>query len=145
MEMIEDIPHHWVSVAEGVIDYHMLDYTEWKTGVRSEGAIMSVTALTDKLATSNVGTVVNNAVLDWSGFRGSDIPAAEQPKRFMDMVWPLLCLTVAFDSLVYFIFRALWKPPADREQMEQELIERRALENKLREDAQAGRELERAV
>ncbi|MCL2508147.1 MAG: MFS transporter [Oscillospiraceae bacterium] len=137
MEMIEDIPHHWVSVATGVIDYEMLDYVEWKTGVRSEGVNMAVSAMTTKLVTNNVGQVINNAIMQWSGFLGTtdkngrELTAVDQPKRFLNIVWPLICLCPVFDETVYFLFRVFWKPPAGREQMEKDLIERRALAKKL--------------
>ena len=138
MEMIEDIPHHWVSVATGVIDFQMLDYVEWKTGVRSEGVSMAVSAMTSKLVTNNVGTIVNNMLMKWSGFLGTtdkngrELTAADQPKRFIDIVWPLICLCPVFDELVYFLLRLFWKPPPHQAQMEAELIERRAAANKLR-------------
>ena len=143
MEMIEDIPHHWVSVATGVIDYQMLDYVEWKIGVRSEGVSMAVSAMTTKLVTSNVGQVVNNAMMQWSGFLGTtdkngrELTAADQPARFLKIVWPLICLCPVFDEAVYFLLRLFWKPPANQEQMEKELIERRALAKKLLEEANA--------
>ena len=143
MEMIEDIPFHWVSVASGVIDYQMFDYVEWKTGVRSEGVSMAVSAMTTKLVTSNVGQVVNNAMMQWSGFLGTtdkdgrELTAADQPKRFLNIVWPLICLCPVFDETVYFLLRLFWKPPAHQEQMEAELIERRVLAKKLQEETDA--------
>jgi len=137
MEIVEDIPHHWVSVADGTIKYQMYDYVEWKTGARSEGVVMAVEAMTNKLITNNVNNIVGSAIMQWSGFRGSDIPAAEQPERFIKMIWPLMTLSGAVGNVMWFILRALWKPPENPEQMERELIERRALAVKMLEEAGA--------
>jgi len=142
MEIVEDIPHHWVSVADGTIKYQMYDYVEWKTGVRSEGVVMAVEAMTNKLVTSNVSNIVGNALMQWSGFRGiSDqsgraLTADDQPARFINMIWPLLTLAGAVKQVMWFVLRALWKPPEDPERMEQELIERRALAIRLKKEAQ---------
>ena len=141
MEVFEDIPHHWVSVADGTIKYQMYDYVEWKTGVRSEGVVMAVEGLTQKLITGNVSNIIGSALMQWSGFRGitdqdgRELTAADQPARFINMIWPLLTLSEAIKHAMWFVLRALWKPPENPEQMEAELIERRALAIKMREEA----------
>jgi Na+/melibiose symporter-like transporter len=124
-------------VAKGVIDYEMLDYVEWKTGERSEGVTMSVNALINKLVTSNIGMFTANAFKDWSGYLGWDEPAEDQPKRFYDTLWPVFWLTSAFDHLAaavgYFFYRYTRQ---QRDQVEAELAERRALKERI----QAGME-----
>jgi len=141
LEVAVDIPHHWVSVANGTIDFQMLNYVEWKTGVRSEGVNMAVNALFEKLITNNVDSLVGNFVTQWSGFLGTsdqngrELKAEDQPKRFIDLIWPFLTLCTVFDETVNFIIRWLWKQPENILQIEEELEERRALAKKLQEEA----------
>jgi len=143
MDMLEDIPSRPMNVARGVINYNMYDYVEWKTGVRSEGVVMAVNALAEKLITGNVNNIVGNAVIHWSGFRGTSdehgrtLEGKDQPKRYIDIIWPMLYLSGGVSQAVWFFLRWLWKYPGDREQIEAELIERRALAKKLKEEAQA--------
>jgi len=66
IEMVQDIFNKWNPVAEGVIDYQMLDYVEWKTGLRSEGMTMAVSGMLNKLIRKNIGTVTGNMWLQWT-------------------------------------------------------------------------------
>jgi Na+/melibiose symporter-like transporter len=135
MDMIFDITNKWKPVAEKVIDYQMLDYVEWRTGLRSEGMTMAVGGFLTKLLKDNVGKVFSNAVEQWTGYLGYDIPVEQQPARFIDTIWPLLHIGAIFSSTLYFIGRAVFKYPADRAQVEADLIARRALAAAAKEEA----------
>jgi Na+/melibiose symporter-like transporter len=139
LEMLKDIPNKWAPVAKGVIDYEMLDYVEWKTGERSEGVTMSVNALLNKLITSNIGAVTKNGYLQWTGYKGWDFPAEEQPKRFFDTLWPMMWLTGAFDHLVSLVGYSFYRHGRQlRDQVEAELAERRALAERKKEELALG-------
>ena len=128
MDMLKDNTNKWKPVAESVINYEMLDYVEWKTGERSEGVTMSVSALLNKLVTSNIGRVTENAYKTWSGYKGWDFPKEEQPKRFFDTLWPMMMLTGAIDNLVWAIGLLFYRHTKElQSQVEAELIERRRL------------------
>jgi len=128
IEIVKDIVHRWAPVAQGVIDYEMLDYVEWKTGERSEGVTMSVNGLINKLVTSNIGNVTQRAYMQWSGFLGWDYPVEKQPQRLLKTIWPVLWITTAFDHLVYFIGLFFYRyETATRDGVEADLIERRKL------------------
>jgi hypothetical protein len=106
---------------------------------------MAVSAMIQKLVTNNVDTIIGNMVMQWSGFRGTDVPAEEQPKRFIDIIWPIMCLSTAFDETVAVVLRWLWKEPGNREQVEAELVERRAVAKKLKEEALLGEQASETV
>jgi len=138
VEIAYDIVNRWAPVAQGVIDYEMLDYVEWKTGERSEGVTMSVNGLINKLVTSNIGRITQNAYMKWTGSPGWSAPVEEQPERLLKSVWPVLWLTTGFDHLVYLIGTLFYHyDPAVRDGVEADLIERR----KLAEAAKAEAEL----
>jgi len=126
--MPRETTNKWAPVAEGVIEYEMLDYVEWKTGHRSEGVTMSVNALINKLITSNIGNATRNAYMSWTGYQGWDEPRESQPKRFYDTFFPMMCLTATFDAIVWLIGRSFYRYPKElRDQVEADLIERRRL------------------
>ncbi|MDR2687069.1 MAG: MFS transporter [Oscillospiraceae bacterium] len=137
-EMVKDIPNKFGPVADAVISYEMLDYVEWKTGERSEGVTMSVNALISKLVTSNIGMVTQNAFMQWSGYKGWDVPREEQPKRFLDMIFPMLFITQAVDHLIWLVGYCFYNYKKEtREQVEAELIERRRLAQEKRAEMEA--------
>jgi len=119
-----------------MIRYEMFDYVEWKTGVRSEGITQSVDGLLKKLLKDNIGSVVGNAMTQWTGYKGWDVPIAEQPQRFMDALWPLMHVGVIFGEIVALIAILRFKYPHDPARVEADLIERRALAQKMREEAE---------
>jgi len=135
MEMFHDIVDRWETVASRQVDYLMLDYVEWKTGLRSEGMTMAVSGFLNKLIRNNISTVIGNAVTQWTGYLGYDIPVEEQPERFLKSVWPLMHIGKLLSSLCWLIGLFWFKFPADRNQVEADLIERRALEKQKAEEA----------
>jgi len=112
-------------IAGSIISFEMLDYVEWKTGRRSEGVNMAVNGLLDKFVLNNVDTIIGNLVIDALGF---DPKAEKQPALFMKWAPVLYLLVPAIDNFIYFLARLFYKYPASlRDQVEADLIERRAL------------------
>jgi len=127
MESLRGVLNNWSGVPNTMISFEMLDYVEWKTGRRSEGITESVNGIINKLIRENMGAVIGNAVLQWTGYLGWDTPAAEQPPRFVNTIWPLLHLGVAVRELIA-LAGALWfKYPHNPYDVERDLIERRAM------------------
>jgi len=125
MEMIIRTLGKISTVAGSIISYEMLDYVEWKTGRRSEGVNMAVNGLLGKFVLNNIDTVVGSLVIDGLGF---DPLAEKQTPLFMKWAPVLYLLVPAIDNFIYFIARLLYKYPASmRDQVEADLIERRAL------------------
>ncbi|MDR2687929.1 MAG: MFS transporter [Oscillospiraceae bacterium] len=125
MEMFDRTLGRVQGIAENINKYEMLDYVEWKTGRRSEGVNMAVDGLMRKIVLNNVDTAIGNLVIDRLGFK----PKAEtQPAAFMKWAPTLYLAVPAFDTFIYFLARLLYKYPAEmRDQVEADLIERRAL------------------
>ncbi|MCL2494630.1 MAG: MFS transporter [Oscillospiraceae bacterium] len=137
LEMTREVMGRWGSVAHTMIRFEMFDYVEWKTGYRSEGITQSVDGLLKKLLKDNIGSVIGNAVTQWTGYKGWDVPLAEQPERFMRSIWPLLHVGAIFGEIVALIAILGFKYPHDPKEVEADLVERRALAAKLKEEVKA--------
>jgi len=135
LEMMREVMGRWSSVPHTMIRFEMFDYVEWKTGHRSEGITESVNGLLRKLLRDNAGAVIGNLVMDWTGYKGWDIPIEEQPQRFMNVLWPLLHAGPVFGEIIALIFLMRFKRPHDPNEVERDLIERRALAQQMMEDA----------
>lgn len=127
METCRDTMTNWSSVAHNRIQFDMFDYVEWKTGYRSEGLTQSIDGILKKLIKNNIGTVFGNAVVDWTGYKGWDIPISQQPDRFMKSIWPLLHLGPIFGEMVGLAGMLWFRYPQDPKKVEADLIKRRAL------------------
>jgi Na+/melibiose symporter-like transporter len=137
MEMMYTVFSMWHTVPDNLVTYQMLDYVEWKTGLRSEGMTVAVGGFLNKIIRSNVNTVFSNAIKDWTGFLGYNFPREEQPENFIKSIWPLMCLKDIITGLSWLIGLLWFRFPADRAQVEADLIERRILEKKMKEEADA--------
>ena len=136
LECLQEVMGKWRAVPDAMIRYEMFDYVEWKTGYRSEGITESVNGLLRKLLRDNMGSVVDNFVNQWTGYKGYDIPLAQQPRRFLDTLWPRLHLGPIFGEIVALIAVLRFKYPHDPKEVEADLIERRALAQKLKEEVE---------
>jgi len=125
----------WAPVPRGMMDYEMYDYVEWKTGYRSEGITAAVDGFLNKLVKNNLNSVIGNAVTEWTGFLGWDVPLERQPPRFLKSIWPLMYVGVFFGEIVTLIALFWFKYPHDQKVVEADLIQRRALAKKLKEEA----------
>jgi len=134
MDTTREIFDRWAPVPKGQLDYEMYDYVEWKTGLRSEGMTIAVDGMLNKLINNNVTSVIGNAVLHWTGFQGYDIP--EQPERFLKSIWPLLHIGKIVGEVIYLIALFWFRYPHDPREVEADLIERRALAKRMREEAE---------
>jgi len=136
IEMVQDIFNKWQPVAGGVINYQMLDYVEWKTGLRSEGMTMAVSGMLNKLIRNNIGNITGNLWLQWTQYQGWDIPKEQQPARFLNTIWPLMHIGPIVSSAMWLIGLLWFKYPHDPKEVEADLVERRALAAKVMEEAQ---------
>ena len=96
----------------------------------------AVDGMINKLIRNNVGNVIGNAVMQWTGYKGWDIPAGEQPERFLKTIWPLTHFRSVVGSAIALAALLWFKYPKDPAEVEADLIERRALAQKLKEEAQ---------
>jgi len=132
IEMFRGMVDLWAPVPRELIRYEMFDYVEWKTGQRSEGMTAAVDGMINKLIRNNVGNVIGNAVQQWTGYKGWDIPVAEQPERFLKTIWPLTHLRPVVGGVIALLAVLWFKYPHDPEEVEADLVERRALAEKMR-------------
>ena len=131
-------------VAGRINDFEMLDFVEWKTGRRSEGATMAINGLKRKLITNNIdqasGRLFAQFVLGFNpalGGHGELYPAGHpmagqpmpgQPERYLRWMPRMFLWLPIARNLVVFIARFLYKYPAElRDKVEADLIERRKL------------------
>ena len=135
IESVQDIFNKWRPVAGRQIDYQMLDYVEWKTGQRSEGMTMAVDGMFNKLITRNSGDFIDNYVKDWTDYQGWDVPIEEQPPRFLNTIWPLMFIGPIIDTALWLGAQLWFKYPHDPKEIEADLIERRELAAKMKEEA----------
>jgi len=134
MEAVTLVMEKWSSIPHNMISFEMFDYVEWKTGYRSEGMVKSVDGIMNKLIKNNLSSIIGNAVTQWTGYQGWDIPVEQQPERFLKSIWPLLHVGVFFGELVSLVALLWFKYPHDPKLVEADLIERRALAQKTKEE-----------
>ena len=135
METLQGVMSMWAAVPHSMMEYKMYDYVEWKTGFRSEGMTKSVDGILNKLIKNNLTNIFGNAVLQWTQYKGYDVPTEQQPKRFLDTIWPLTHLGMVFGEVVVLIALFVFKMPKNFDQIEADLIERRAQAAKRSEEA----------
>ncbi|MDR1733525.1 MAG: MFS transporter [Oscillospiraceae bacterium] len=124
--------------AHEILNYEMLDYVEWKTGVRSEGITAAFNGLKDKLVNNNITSYTHNLFQKWSGIYLVDLTQEnpEIPERYVKWAWPLYTLAPVVDYLITLIALLLF--PYDVKQkdvIEAELAERRALQKQAAQSA----------
>jgi len=136
MEMLKGIMDMWSGVPHSMMEYKMYDYVEWKTGYRSEGMTKSVDGILNKLIRNNLVNIFGNAVTQWTGYMGYDVPAEQQPTRFLNSIWPLMHVGIFFGEVVVLVCLSVFKMPKNFDEIEADLIERRALAKKMKEEAE---------
>ncbi len=121
--------------AENILNYEMLDYVEYKTGVRSEGMTTAFNAFFEKMVTGNINSATYNAFQKWSGINTVDQSKNElPPARYLKWAWTLYTLAPMLDQIVWLVARLLFKyDPKQRDMVEAELAERRRVQKELEE------------
>jgi len=129
--------------ANHVLKYEMLDYVEYKTGVRSEGVTMAFQAFVEKIMQRSVDSITGNAFQAWTGI--NDINLNEEdaarliPERYRKWAWTMAHVTGVIDGLIWLWARAAFPYDASQKDViEAELAERRALAEKAKEEIGAG-------
>lgn len=102
-----------------------IDYVEWKTGKRTEGISFSVQNFLSKL-TSGISLYINGMVLNSLGFK-EHFGIKGQPAKFYKYQWPIFILAPAVGMTLFLLTILTINYPKElKEQVERELIERRA-------------------
>ncbi len=81
----------------------IVDYGEWKYGIRQDGMSYGGTSVLDKV-TSAIITLIVGACLTATGFSGEGIPGADtiQEISFIFLDIPLICNIIAFITFLFF-------------------------------------------
>ena len=127
MEMVRGFFQQWRDVPHTMVSFEMFDYVEWKTGHRSEGMQAAVYGIINKFIRNNASSIVGNFVNHWTGYLGWETPAEQQPERFLNSIWPLMHLGIVAGEIVALIGMLWFRYPHDPNQVERDLIEKRAL------------------
>ena len=102
-----------------------IDYVEWKTGKRTEGISFSVQNFLSKL-TGGISLYINGMVLNSLGFK-EHFGIKGQPAKFYKYQWPIFILAPAVGMTLFLLTILTINYPKElKEQVERELIERRA-------------------
>ena len=102
-----------------------IDYTEWKTGKRTEGISNSMQNLTSKFVDA-LKLIFSGLVLSGLGY-DANLGLEGQTQAFYKAQWPLFMLLPALGSVLYLIpFLCIRYSKAQRAQVEKELAERHA-------------------
>ncbi len=129
---ISSIPSNMVGIAQRSILCDSVDYTEWKTGKRTEGISNSLQNLTNKL-TDAVKLIFSGLVLNGLGYN-ADLGLEGQTRIFYKAQWPLFMLLPALGSILYLIpFLCIRYSKSQKEQVEKELSERHKAEGRVNE------------
>jgi len=124
-------------LAANVLNFEMLDYVEYKTGVRSEGVNRAVLGFLEKLVKENVATFTGNFFQSWAGVHtiDGDVPHPEVPERFARWALPVWLLGLALNHTFRLIARASFPYKYGQNvEIEAELADRRAAEAQVREE-----------
>ena len=125
--------------ARHVLRYEMLDYVEYKSGVRSEGVTMAFQAFLEKIIKNSVNSVTGNAFQAWTGINDINLneEGAEKliPERYRKWAWPMAHLATVADGFVWLWARASFPYDASQKDViEAELAQRRALAKKMKDE-----------
>lgn len=129
---VSSIPSNMIGIAQRSILCDSVDYTEWKTGKRTEGITNSLQNLTNKL-TDAVKLIFSGLVLSGLGYN-ADLGLEGQTQMFYKAQWPLFMLLPALGSILYLIpFLCIRYSKSQKEQVEKELSERHNTESEANE------------
>lgn len=122
---ISSVPTNMVGIAQRALLCDSIDYTEWKTGKRTEGISNSMQNLTNKFVDA-LKLIFSGLVLSGLGY-DANLGLEGQTQAFYKAQWPLFMLLPALGSVLYLIpFLCIRYSKAQRAQVEKELAERHA-------------------
>ena len=127
--------------AKHLLRYEMLDYVEYKTGVRSEGVTMAFEAFLDKIIKRSVDSLTGNAFQAWTGINDVNINVENGadliPERYRKWAWTMAHLATVADGVIWLVSRVAFPyDPSKKDVIEAELAQRRALAEQMREGLQ---------
>lgn len=122
---VSSVPTNMVGIAQRALLCDSIDYTEWKTGKRTEGISNSMQNLTSKFVDA-LKLIFSGLVLSGLGY-DANLGLEGQTQAFYKAQWPLFMLLPALGSVLYLIpFLCIRYSKAQRAQVEKELAERHA-------------------
>lgn len=131
MMMLIGIPNSMTGIASTTLWADSLDYTEWKTGQRNEGAVFACQNLIAKIGTGmrSLMSGLTMAMLKMnSQYLSECLKNGETPvlsAQFIKFSWPIFILGPALGSLFYLVPLLMMKyDKEERETVERELKER---------------------
>ena len=127
LNVASSIPSGIVSIVNRSFLCDSIDYMEWKTGKRTEGVVSSLQNFVAKLG-SALQTFINGAILEALHFNNKLEGITGQPPEFYKWQWPIFILGPAIGAALYVLPLLLKYTPAEREQVEMSLREKRAAE-----------------
>lgn len=122
---VSSVPTNMVGIAQRALLCDSIDYTEWKTGKRTEGISNSMQNLTNKFVDA-LKLIFSGLVLSGLGY-DANLGLEGQTQAFYKAQWPLFMLLPALGSVLYLIpFLCIRYSKAQRAQVEKDLAERHA-------------------
>ena len=122
---VSSVPTNMVGIAQRALLCDSIDYTEWKTGKRTEGISNSMQNLTSKFVDA-LKLIFSGLVLSGLGY-DANLGLEGQTQAFYKAQWPLFMLLPALGSVLYLIpFLCIRYSKAQRAQVEKDLAERHA-------------------
>ncbi|MCL2446511.1 MAG: MFS transporter [Oscillospiraceae bacterium] len=118
-----------------VLNFEMLDYVEYKTGIRSEGITRAITGFIDKMIKSNINTASGELFQQWARVYEIDgnLPHPPIPERFARWAWPVWILGDVVAGSFFLIARIAFPYQYGQNvEIEAELAARRAAEAQVR-------------
>lgn len=124
---LSSIPNGMTGIASTSLWGDSVDYAEWKTGQRNEGAVFAMQNLIAKLTTA-IDTLFTGITLSIMKYDAKAYNAGIPPEQiFYDLAWPIYMLGPAVGSILYLIPLLMMKyDDKQRLQIEADLKIRRA-------------------
>ncbi|MCL2530695.1 MAG: MFS transporter [Oscillospiraceae bacterium] len=125
------------NMSDRVLNFEMLDYVEYKTGIRSEGITHAIRGFIGELVKANINTFTGEMFQQWARVHEIDgnLPHPPIPERFARWAWPVWILgdmlSTAFSLVAIIAFPYKY---GQNVHIEAELAARRAAEKQVREE-----------
>jgi len=90
-----------------VLNFEMLDYVEYKTGIRSEGVNRAIQGFIQKMVKDNISTFTGELFQQWARVHEIDgnLPNPPIPERFARWAWPVWMLGEVLQSIFTLVAR----------------------------------------
>lgn len=146
LDTVRETVQPMAGIANRMLEFEMLDYVEYKTGVRSEGINRSIVGFVEKVVKNNLTSFAGEFFQSWAGVHYMNqlqadehgvyhMPNDAQAQRFARWALPVWLLGNAVQSLIMLTARASFPYKYGQNvEIEAELAARRAAEAQVREE-----------